>query len=51
MSDNVTKLPIKDEAAQIRAAFRALRKRQTLLRLARIRREVANDNRKGIVLE
>lgn len=45
MSDNVTRLPIADEAAEIQAAFRALRIRQTRMRLRRMRREVANDNR------
>jgi hypothetical protein len=46
MSDEtVTRLPVADDATVIAAAMSMIRKRQTAMRLARIRREAANDNR------
>jgi hypothetical protein len=47
MSD-VIELPIGDDAAAISKAMAEIRARQTAMRLARIRREAANDNRKPV---
>lgn len=45
---NIIPIPLADQekAREIARQFRALRQRQTELRLARLRRETANDNRR-----